>query len=139
MQNENYDILIILENFYGYRKGRLSCPVYRPHVINHKNATYSRLIPYFKDTPFILHFGETTPNVATNKDTKFPIDVEWVKRTVEYRNWFAIISCCKKSDIALEKLGIVPFISLPHPTSFKWRKVLIEDCVKKLCEKLSKE
>lgn len=136
---KKYNILIILENFYANYSGKLRTPVYTPRMINTKNATYSRIIPYFDDLTFNLYFGETTPYIANDKNKKFPIDYSWVKKTLDYKDWFAVISCCKKSDDALEKLGVVSFASLPHPASFKWRKSLIEDCVKKLYEKIDKE
>ena len=133
--NQMYKVLFILENFYGYRRGRLKCPVYTIALINKKNATYSRILPIFEDTPFKLYFGETTPYIGVHKKEKFELDVEWLKKTIEYDEWFAIISCCKKADEGLKQLRIEPFMSLPHPASWKWRKQMIIDCVTKLKEK----
>lgn len=128
-------VLFILENFYGYMRGRLRKPVYDLSFINLKNATYSRIIPHFKDTNFKLYFGETTPNISTDRKEKFPIDLNWLKKTIEYDDWFAVISCCKKAEIGLKEIGFEPFMSLPHPASYKWRKELIIDCVNKLKNK----
>jgi hypothetical protein len=134
---EDKKVLIILENFYGFRHGRLKYPVYGATIINRKNATYSRILPYFKDTPFKLYFGETTPFIGTHKKEKFDVDLEWIKSAIEYKKWFAVITCSKKAEDALKELKIEPFMSLPHPISWKWRKQMIIDCVNKLNEKLN--
>ena len=132
---KKYKILIVLENFYGYRRGKLRHPTYDVSYINLKNATYSRIIPYFADTDFELYFGETTPEIGTHKKEKFPADLDWIKKTIESDVWFAIITCSKKAEEGLKTLKIEPFISLPHPISWKWRKQMIIDCVTKLKEK----
>jgi len=135
---KKYKILFILENFYGFRRARLRRPVYDISYINLKNATYSRIIPYFENTDFDIYFGETTAEIGTHKKEKFPIDLDWVKKTIEYNEWFAVIACCKKAEVALKELRIEPFTSIPHPISWKWRKQIIIDCVTKLKEKQNK-
>jgi len=134
---EELKVLFILENFYGYRMGRakLKFPVYGVGLINKKNATYSRIIPYFNDTPFRLYFGETTALIAKTKDEKFDIDLEWLKKTLECDEWFAVIACCKKAQDGLKQLKFEPFMSLPHPTSWKWRKQMMIDCIENLNKK----
>ena len=130
----NYKVLFILENFYGPMRGRLKCPVYGTQFINPRNATYSRILKHFKGTEFTLYFGETTPFIADNKNDKFDVDLDWVKKTVEYNDWFAVIPCCKKAENALKELGIEPFMNLPHPASYAWRKQMIINCIKELNE-----
>lgn len=125
-------VLFILENFYGFRHGRLKCPIYTTSIINRKNATYSRIVPYIEETEFKLYFGETTPEIGIYKKEKFPVDLDWIKQTLEYHDWFAVITCCKKAENALKELKIEPFMSLPHPASWAWRKQMIIDCVDKL-------
>lgn len=134
------NILFILENFYGNSKlknRKLKFPIYPASApyINLKNATYSRIIPYFKNTNFNLYFSETTPNVGNNKNIKFDVDYEYIKVALNSKDWFAIIPCCKKAKDALDYLKIEYFHFLPHPVSFKWRRILIEDCVNKLNKK----
>jgi hypothetical protein len=133
---EEQKVLFILENFYGALTGKLKYPVYSMRLINKKNATYSRILPAFKDTPFRIYFSETTPFVAKNKDDKFDVDLEWIKQALAYREWFAVIACCKKAELALKEIGYEPFMNLPHPASWAWRKTMIVDCVDKLNLKL---
>lgn len=127
------DVLIILENMYGFN-GRLKFPVYPTSLkaINRKNATYSRIIPYFENSGFRLFFTETTPEVVTNNKIKLPADLDYIKSAVELKDWFAVIPCCKKATDSLDLLGISYFCSLPHPASFKWRKQIIIDTINKL-------
>lgn len=124
-------ILILLQNFYGYRPGRLKTPVYTTRIINRSNATYSRLLKYL-EPHFELYFGECTSSIGTNKDQKFPTDLEWVKRTLEHDEWFAVLAFSSQAHKACDDLGFVPYAKLPHPVSFKWRKTLIEETVKNL-------
>lgn len=118
-------ILIILQNFYGNKTGRFTCPVYNTNIINRKNATYSRIVPYLEDD-FELWFTECTPNIANNKNTKFKTDLDWVKKAIEYDNWFHVLAFSSQAHDACDKLNFKPFKKLPHPVSFKWRKSLIE-------------
>lgn len=118
-------------------RARLKFPVYGAGLINKKNATYSRIIPYFNDTPFKLYFGETTGLIGKSKDDKFPVDLEWLKNTIECADWFAVVACCKKAEEGLKKIGFEPFMNLPHPASWKWRKQMILDCVTNLNKKLN--
>jgi len=136
-------VLFILENFYGipkdfcFKERRLKYPAYpaTSSFINMKNATYSRIVPYFKNTKFNLYFSETTAQVANDKNTKFPVDYDYIKTALNSKNWFAVVPCCKKATDALNFLGIKYFHSLPHPVSFKWRKILIEELINKLNKK----
>jgi len=130
-------VLFILENFYGFRKGRLKCPVYSTAICNPRNATYARILPYFKDSEFTLYFGETTSQIGTDRKQKFDLDLKWLKKTIEYDEWFAVVACCKKAEDGLKQLGFEPFMNLPHPTSWKWRKQMIIDCIENLNKKLS--
>ena len=128
-------ILIILENFHGWgNKEKLRFPTYGINIINRKNATYSRIVPYLEDE-FIIRFTETTPWIAKNSKQKFPIDYDWVKRAVESDSWFAIITACSKAKKAMDDLNMFYDYSIPHPTSFKWRKTIIVDCKQYLLTK----
>jgi hypothetical protein len=129
-------VLFILENVWMHRAGKLKVPVYNTDTINIKNATYARFVPYFKNSAFTLYFGETTPYISNNNKQKFTVDLKWLKQTVEYDEWFAVITLCKKAEDGLKKLGYEPFMNLPHPASWKWRKQMILDCVTKLNLKL---
>jgi hypothetical protein len=126
-------LLIILQNFYGHREGKFKIPVYSTKIINRKNATYSRIVPYLEDE-FELWFTECTPYIADNKNTKFKTDLDWVKSAIEYDDWFAVLAFSNQAHEALSDLQYEAFRNLPHPVSFKWRKHLIEDCTKDLIE-----
>jgi len=127
-------ILIILENFYGYEYGKLTFPTYGVGIVNRKNATYSRILPYLEEH-FTLRFGETTPFVGIHKKEKFPVDEEWILKAVNSQKWFAIIPACSKAKAVLDKHNILYDFSLPHPASWSWRKSLIEDCRDSLLNK----
>jgi hypothetical protein len=127
-------ILILLQNFYGSRSmagRRLRFPVYDVRIINRKNATYSRIVPHL-EPHFDLYFGECTPEVGTSHEQKFPTDLEWVKKTLEHDDWFAVLAFSSQAHKACDDLEFVPFVKLPHPVSFKWRKSLILETVEKL-------
>jgi hypothetical protein len=129
-------LLILLQNFYGSKQmagRRLSKPVYDTRIINRSNATYSRILKYL-EPHFDLYFGECTPMIGTNKDQKFPTDLEWVKCTLEYDKWFAVLAFSSQAHKACDDLGFMPFTKLPHPASFKWRKAMIENTTKELLE-----
>lgn len=130
-RNMKPKILILLQNFYGYHPGKLRFPVYTTRIINRKNATYSRIVPYL-EPHFELYFGECTPEIGTSHTQKFPTDLEWVKRTLEYDKWFAVLAFSSQAHKACDDLEFVPFSKLPHPVSFKWRKNLILDTVETL-------
>lgn len=132
-------VIFILENAYMFQREKFARTSYpgTPEIINIKNATYSRIYPYFKDSEFELWFGESTPHIATNPTTKFKHDAAWLKKVVTDKDWFAVISCCKKADDGLAEINFKPFMSLPHPVSFKWRKQMILDCVEQLKQKLN--
>ena len=132
---EKPKILIILQNFYGSRTGRLKCPVYNTSIINRKNATYSRIIPYLEDD-FQLFFSECTPLIAKDKDTKFKTDLEWVKKSLEYYEWSAVLVFSTQAHEAVDSVGFVPFAKLPHPVSRKWRKQTIIDIAQQLRDTL---
>jgi hypothetical protein len=132
---EKPKLLIILQNFYGFREGKLKCPVYNTSIINRKNATYSRIVPYL-EKDFQLYFGECTPQIAKDKDTKFETDLDWVKKALEYHEWFAVLVFSAQAHKAVDDLGFVPFAKLPHPVSFKWRKQTIVDITKQLQDTL---
>jgi len=136
--HEKPKLLIILQNFYGNRKGRLKRPVYNTRIINRKNATYSRLVKYL-EPHFELWFTECTNQVANNKKTKFPTNLDFVKSACEHDNWFAIIAFSNQAHKAVDDLGIEVFAKLPHPVSWAWRKKLIEDCRDSLVEKLNEK
>ncbi|MCK9446398.1 hypothetical protein M0Q50_05855 [bacterium] len=136
---KEHKVLFILENFYGNIKGKLKCPIYNISIINNRNATYSRILKYFENTPYTLYFSETTPFVGINKTQKFPVDNDWIKKGIEYNDWFAVISCCKKAEIACKEIGYEPFMCFPHPTSWAWRKEMMPSCIKRLDEKLNNE
>ncbi|MCK9574801.1 MAG: hypothetical protein WC979_02895 [Candidatus Pacearchaeota archaeon] len=121
---EKPKILIVLENFYGYRKNKFKIPVYDTRIINRKNATYSRLLSL--EEHFELWFTETTPEIADNKDTKFPVDLKWVKSAIDRDSWFAIIACGKTAGKALDDLK-VEHKKLPHPVSRLWRRYMIDN------------
>ena len=128
-------ILIILENFHGWgTKEKLVFPTYGLTLINRKNATYSRIVPYLEDE-FAIRFTETTPYIGKTSKQKFPIDYDWVKIAVESDKWFAIITACSKAKKAMDELNLHYDYSIPHPISFKWRKSIIEDCRKFLLDK----
>jgi hypothetical protein len=134
-------VLVLLQNFYGSsRMGgwRLKNPVYDIRIINRKNATYSRIVPYLEND-FEIFFGECTPMIGTNHLEKFPTDIEWVKKTLEYDNWFAVLAFGSQAHAALDELQFQPFAKLPHPVSFKWRKQTIVDTVTQLREKMISE
>ena len=124
METEKPKVLIVLENFYGNRKNKFTVPVYDTRIINRKNATYSRLLSL--EEHFELWFTETTPHIADNKDTKFPTDIAWVRSAIEYDKWFAIIGCGKPACNALDDL-LIQHKKLPHPTSFLWRRYMIDN------------
>jgi hypothetical protein len=126
-------ILIILQNFYAKSEGKFRKPVYNTDIINRRNATYSRIVPYLEDE-FELWFTECTPYIADNKNKKFKTDLDWVKSALEYDNWFAVLAFSTQAHKALEDLQYTAFKNLPHPVSFKWRKTLIQDCKKDLIE-----
>ena len=131
-------VLVLLQNFYGSPRmsgWRLKNPVYDLQLINRKNATYSRIVPYLEND-FQIFFGECTPMIGTNKDEKFPTDLEWVKKTIEYDDWFAVLAFSNQAHKALEDINYQPFAKLPHPVSFKWRKQMMLDVVESLQEKL---
>jgi len=129
-------VLIILENCFMSRPGLLTVPAYGIDECNTSNATFSRVLKHFKNTPFTPYFGETTPHIATNNKQKFPVDLNWVKKTLEYDDWFAVIACCKKAEIACNEIGFKPFVNLPHPASWAWRKNMMIDCITELKTKL---
>ena len=58
--------------------------------------------------------------------------MEWVKRTLEYDKWFAVLAFSSQAHKACDDLEFVPFSKLPHPVSFKWRKNLILETVETL-------
>ena len=132
-------VLIILENAFMCKNGKLKTPVYDVSFCNTSNATYSRILKHFKDSPFTLYFGETTPYVGCHNKQKFEVNLEWVKRTIAYDDWFAVIACCKKAEDACKEIGYEPFMNLPHPASWAWRKDMIINCVTKLNEKWTTE
>jgi hypothetical protein len=127
-------ILILLQNFYGYRPGKLRFPVYDTRLINRKNATYSRIVPTLEPY-FDLYFGECTPVIGTAHTQKFPTDLDWVKKTLEHDDWFAVLAFSSQAHKACDDLGYEPFAKLPHPVSFKWRKQMILDTLTQLQEK----
>lgn len=120
-------ILIILQNFYGDRESRFNVPVYDTRIINRKNATYVRIVPYLEDE-FELWFSECTPFIADNKVKKFKTDLNWVKSALSYDDWFAVIAFGTQASKALQNLNYTPFATLPHPVSYAWRKAHIEEC-----------
>jgi hypothetical protein len=128
-------ILILLQNFYGHRSGKLRFPVYDTRLINRKNATYSRIVPHL-EPDFELYFGECTPVIGSNKDVKFPTDLEWVKKTITHKDWFAVLAFSSQAHKACDDLGYTPFAKLPHPVSFKWRKTMITEVAQQLREKI---
>jgi hypothetical protein len=131
-------VLILLQNFYGSSRmsgRRLRNPVYDLRIINRSNATYSRIVPYLEND-FQIFFGECTPMIGTNREEKFPTDLEWVKRTVEYDKWFAVLAFGNQAHQALTDIEFEPFAKLPHPVSFKWRKQMMIDTVSLLKEKV---
>jgi hypothetical protein len=134
--NNKPKILIILENFYGYEHGNLAFTTYGVGIVNRRNATYSRILPYL-EPHFTLRFGETTPFIGCNRKEKFPVDLEWIEKTIKTGKWFAVIPACAKAKEALDKLGIHYDFSLPHPAGYAWRKALIEDCRDSLLKKLN--
>jgi hypothetical protein len=119
-------ILILLQNAYSYKEWTMRIPVYTTKRINRKNATYSRIVPYL-EPHFQLYFTECTPRIAPDSKTKYPTDLEWVKRGLEYQPWSAVLAFSNQAQQALTDLGHQDFIGLPHPVSFKWRKALIEE------------
>jgi len=131
-------ILIILENAHSRlsRTVRMRIPTYGIDSCNRKNATYSRILPYLEPY-FEIRFGETTPLIAPNRNhkQKFPVDHLWIEEMVNSDEWFAIIPACAKAEKALTEMHIKFDYALPHPVSFKWRKVLIEECRQFLCDK----
>jgi hypothetical protein len=131
-------ILIILEVFYGcgIRGSKLKFPTYGLDIINRKNATYTRIVPYLEEE-FEIRFSETTPYIGTNKKEKFPIDENWIKKAIDSDEWFAIIPACKKATNTLNKLKIKYDYELPHPSSYQWRKQMILDCKQYLINKRS--
>jgi len=127
-------LLILLQNFYGSRRmsgRRLRFPVYDTRIINRKNATYSRIVPYL-EPHFDLYFGECTPMIGTSHKQKFPTDLEWVQKTLDHDRWFAVLAFSSQTHKACDDLMFSPFAKLPHPVSFKWRKMLITETVEKL-------
>ena len=129
-------VLILLQNFYGYHRGKLRQCVYDTRIINRKNATYSRIVPYL-EPDFDLRFGECTPMVGTEHTEKFPTDLDWVKKTLEHDEWFAVLAFSSQAHKALDDLCYEPFAKLPHPVSFKWRKQMIIDTRDLLLQALS--
>jgi len=131
-------VLILLQNFYGtprMARTRLRFPVYDTRIINRKNATYCRIVPYL-EPHFELFFGECTSQIGSNKDQKFPTDLNWVKQAIEHHEWFAVLAFSSQAHQALDDLGCTPFAKLPHPVSFKWRKKLIQETRDALLQKL---
>jgi hypothetical protein len=128
-------ILILLQNFYGAKSGRLKSPVYTTRIINRKNATYSRIVPHL-EPHFELFFSECTPFIGKNKDQKFPTDLAWVKSALDYDDWFAVLSFSAQAHKALEDLSFEPFAKLPHPVSFLWKKKLILEVQEQLLTKM---
>jgi len=130
-------VLIILQNFYSNRNTRFRVPVYDTRIINRKNATYSRIVPYLEDE-FELWFSECSPFIANNRKTKFPTDLNWVQSALNYYDWFAVLTFSKQAHKAMDDLKFEPFRKLPHPVSFQWRKYLIEECRDELIEEKNK-
>ncbi len=112
---------------------RLRFPVYDTRIINRSNATYSRIVPTL-EPHFDLYFGECTPLVGGDRNQKFPTDLDWVKKTLEHDDWFAVLAFSSQAHKACDDLGYEPFAKLPHPVSFKWRKALIEETCQKMLE-----
>ena len=128
---EKPKVLIILQNFYGSREGRLKCPVYNTSIINRKNATYSRIVPYLEND-FQLYFTECTSRIGKNRKQKFETDLKWVKSALDYHEWAAVLAFSAQAHKAVDDLNFVPFEKLPHPVSFMWKKQLIIDVSVKL-------
>jgi len=125
--------LLIFQNAYTGRGKNLRFikPVYGVEFINRKNATYSRVVPYL-EPHFDLSFTECTPIIATNSKDKFPTDLNWMKRGLEYKKWDLVIAFGSQAHEAIAELGFSNIELLPHPVSYKWRKRLIIDLVEKL-------
>jgi hypothetical protein len=124
-------ILLLLQNFYYYGSSRkLHVPVYDTRIINRKNATYSRIVPYL-EPHFELYFGECTASIANNHKTKFATDLCWVKSALDWCEWEHIIAFGAQAHKACDDLNR-SVIKLPHPISFKWRKALIQETVASL-------
>ena len=124
-------ILIILQNFYGDNYGKLNHYLYTTAIINRKNATYSRIVPYL-EPHFKMYFTECTPMVGIEHTEKFPTDHDWLNKALTDREWFATLAFGKQAQDACEFLKYGNAIYLPHPVSFKWRKKLILDTVENL-------
>lgn len=129
-------ILLIFQNAYSRNKRnlRLRNPIYSVDVINRKNATYSRVVPYL-EPHFELFFAECTPILATNNKDKFVTDLNWVKRALDHTKWDVVIAFGAQAHQAIDDLDFNSAEKLPHPVSFKWRKQLMIDVVEKITPK----
>lgn len=126
-------VLCLLQNFHSYSKGRFRKPTYGVDLINRRNATYVRFVPYIEAAGLPMRFSECTSVICVGKDKKFPTDLEFVQSAVNDREWLAIVSFGKQADKALTDLNVEHLV-LPHPVSFKWRRELIVDTTAKLSE-----
>lgn len=117
-------LLLLFQNAYTYHGGRMRSPTYGVSWIYRKNATYSRVVP-FLEPHFELRFAECTPRMARDRRTKFPTDLEWVRRAVDQSDWYSIVSFGRQAHEALEALEVDHW-DLPHPVSHQWRRSYIE-------------
>jgi hypothetical protein len=131
--NQKPQILVILQNFYvgpGKRR-KLKHPIYDVRIINRKNATYSRIVPYL-EPHFEIFFTECTPMIGNDHREKFDTDLEWLNQAISNREWHAIIAFGQQAEMACRDLGLSNVIVLPHPVSFKWRKIMIVETIQNL-------
>jgi hypothetical protein len=126
-------ILLVLQNFYGNSKIRrkLKHSIYDTRIINRKNATYSRIVPYLEND-FEIFFTECTPQIGLNHKEKFETDLSWLDSALKNREWHAVLVFGTQAEQACKDLEFQPTMILPHPVSFKWRKQLIIDTLENL-------
>lgn len=120
-------LLLLFQNMHGW--GRVPL-VYDTRIINRRNATYARVVPYL-EPHFELRFAECTPRMGRSHRQKFPTDPDWVRRAIDKARADHVIAFGTQAREAMRTIG-VECHALPHPVSFRWRRDLIEGLVELL-------
>lgn len=139
---DSITVLGILQNYYAgakYRGKRIPTPYpsWHPTMVNRRNATYSRIIPYCEKQNIKLWLTECTDVIAGERTDKFVYKLDVLNESLNACDWDAIIAFGVHAKSALKILEIEQnkkIFYLPHPASFLWRKSLYIDTINSIIE-----
>jgi len=125
-------ILGVLQNIYNpYLAGKVQLKdiyILSEKTCNLQNATYSRIKPiFYKSELYNSWLTECSREYGKNHKQKFSTDHSHIENVLNLMEWNKIICFGKQAEAALKKYqNHFNILNVPHPTSFQWRKTIIQ-------------